>query len=501
MSQELPPRPGPPPTRPLPPIPSKGCKILAPRVVGRQHNQGVMTTRVYATGLLVPLLVFILLATIDATSILFAVPVPHLSDSFERKNVILSSILMLGLGSLAGDYAKSIVLFLAGRCMQGLGAGGLVALAYTIYGDMNGGSKAKFLVAICCFTAAGTAGGPFIGAIISDSGAWRWSFRVNACLCVPLGLTIYNTREAERRHTVTTSDPDFIGVALLACSVVPLFIGLSLGSITYSWTSWQTVLPLALGGFSLLLFVGRELCPRHAFTSRGDASANHARLLDLRNYKGADAIVAFVGALLVGMIVRILAHIHSQCYRLTNHRSAFAYRHCHLSIDADGIRTTVCLDSRRAHQTPLYGASDITAGLGLPRGLGISIVLPALHVGAENHGHGMQSHTLLISLRYSGSALGLVVISDIFRHLLRHNLASTKFGSVASTITQRSMSFVYSIHDLQDPADVAILIGATQSSLRTTWLIMAITCFAMVLMSFVINTACSSEQFIAAESA
>jgi MFS family permease len=102
-----------------------------------------------------------------------AVPIAaHLSESCERKNVTLTLILMLGLGSLAGDYGKDMAMFLASRGVQGLGAGGLVAMTYTIYGDMDERSKQKFLVAICCFTAAGTAGGPFIGAAISNNGDW-----------------------------------------------------------------------------------------------------------------------------------------------------------------------------------------------------------------------------------------------------------------------------------------------------------------------------------------
>ncbi|KAF2022508.1 hypothetical protein EK21DRAFT_11274, partial [Setomelanomma holmii] len=83
----------------------------------------------------------------------------HLADSFERKNVILSLVLTLGLGSLTEDYAKSLALLLAGRAIQGLGAGGLVAMAYTVYSGMEGQSKVRFRGAICCFTAAGTAGG------------------------------------------------------------------------------------------------------------------------------------------------------------------------------------------------------------------------------------------------------------------------------------------------------------------------------------------------------
>ena len=102
-----------------------------------------------------------------------SVPVlSHLAESFERKNVVLSSALILGLGSLVGDYAQSMPMLLAGRSLQGLGVGGLVALSYTIYGEMEQLPGCRFLDAIYFCTAAGTIGGPFIGAVISDHGLW-----------------------------------------------------------------------------------------------------------------------------------------------------------------------------------------------------------------------------------------------------------------------------------------------------------------------------------------
>lgn len=106
------------------------------------------------------------------TSCVSAPVAAHLADSFECKDVILSSILVQGLGSLAGDYAQNMALFLAGRGMQGFGAGGLVAIAYTTYCDMEGHRRKMFRGAICAFTAAGTAGGPFVGAVISNSQVW-----------------------------------------------------------------------------------------------------------------------------------------------------------------------------------------------------------------------------------------------------------------------------------------------------------------------------------------
>lgn len=127
--------------------------------------------------------------------------------------------------------------------------------------------------------------------------------------------------------------------------------------------------------------------------------------------------------------------------------------------------------------------------LSLLSGIGMSIIMPALHAEAEGvtaGRGGVQSQTLLVSIRYLGSAIGLVAVRDIFRNVLLHNLAGTKFSSMAGDMTQRSTVLVYSIHNLQDPADIKVLIEATQSSLRTTWLITAIACLVMVVISLVI---------------
>jgi MFS family permease len=172
----------------------------------------------HSLSLQISLLVSILLTAIDATSIVFAVPVSDLwmcaasayqspqyitadleGDAtqgywvgasyllascisvpltsniialFEHKSSVLSSIVLLGLGSLLGDYAESMDTLLVGRSVQGLGAGGLVMLAYAVYGDLEHSESApRFLRGITCCIAVGTASGPFIGAVLG-SGIW-----------------------------------------------------------------------------------------------------------------------------------------------------------------------------------------------------------------------------------------------------------------------------------------------------------------------------------------
>jgi MFS family permease len=166
-----------------------------------------------------PLLAFVLLTAIDATSIIFAVPVSnmyivaidanydsqyitsdlsgdatqgfwisasfllascisvpltsHLSGFFERKNAVLSLTVLLGLGSLLVDHAESMETLLVGRSVQGFGAGGLIMLAYAVYGDLEQSQSApRFLRGLTCSIAVGTACGPFVGAALSDDGLW-----------------------------------------------------------------------------------------------------------------------------------------------------------------------------------------------------------------------------------------------------------------------------------------------------------------------------------------
>jgi MFS family permease len=119
--------------------------------------------------------------------------VSRLSYIFNRKSIILASIMMLGIGSLVCESTSAMALLLTGRTIQGLGAGGLMVLSYalyvdleslygdlespyanseSLYGDMGSLSAPRFLAAISLFVAAGTVCGPFLGAALSGHHHW-----------------------------------------------------------------------------------------------------------------------------------------------------------------------------------------------------------------------------------------------------------------------------------------------------------------------------------------
>lgn len=95
-----------------------------------------------------------------------------LSDIFDRKNVILASVVMLGAGSLICESANTTPCLIVGRTVQGFGAGGLTVLSYALYGDLDPRSGLRFLTAISLFIAAGTVCGPLIGAALSKGHHW-----------------------------------------------------------------------------------------------------------------------------------------------------------------------------------------------------------------------------------------------------------------------------------------------------------------------------------------
>jgi MFS family permease len=71
------------------------------------------------------------------------------------------------------DHAESMETLLVGRSVQGFGAGGLIMLAYAVYGDLEQSPSApRFLRGLTCSIAVGTACGPFVGAALSDHGLW-----------------------------------------------------------------------------------------------------------------------------------------------------------------------------------------------------------------------------------------------------------------------------------------------------------------------------------------
>jgi EmrB/QacA subfamily drug resistance transporter len=142
-----------------------------------------------------------------------------LADLRGRKPVLLAGLFLFLLGSSACGWAGSMSALIAWRAVQGLGAGALQPITFTIVGDLFDVHERGRMQGL--FGAVwGLAGlvGPLVGGAIVHTVGWRWIFWVNLPFGIASGavlLSAYHERPERHEHRL-----DVAGAALLAVAVV-----------------------------------------------------------------------------------------------------------------------------------------------------------------------------------------------------------------------------------------------------------------------------------------
>ncbi len=151
-----------------------------------------------------------------------------------RKTVLLCALYVFTTGTIICATAHSVVPMLVGRCVQGTGGGGLIALTYVIVTDMvTLRERGKWMSIISLQWTIGTITGPILGGAFS-SVSWRWIFWLNLPFCViaAVGIPIclrLNVKEGSLWRKLNAFDwfGSFLFVASLTGFLVPLtWVGL-----------------------------------------------------------------------------------------------------------------------------------------------------------------------------------------------------------------------------------------------------------------------------------
>jgi EmrB/QacA subfamily drug resistance transporter len=150
-----------------------------------------------------------------------------LSDLFGRRPVYFFSIALFLVGSLLAGSAQSMTQLVLARAVQGLGAGGILPLAFTIIGDMFSlERRAKIQGLFSSVWGLSSIIGPLIGGFLVERVSWPWVFYINVVPgLVAAGLFGFGWRE-RRLHPGRAVRVDFAGAALLSGGIVLLLLGL-----------------------------------------------------------------------------------------------------------------------------------------------------------------------------------------------------------------------------------------------------------------------------------
>ncbi|GGH95188.1 MDR family MFS transporter [Arthrobacter liuii] len=185
-----------------------------------------------------------------------------LSDIFGRRPLYLTAIAVFLVGSLYAGSVHSMTELAVARGIQGLGAGGLLALALTIIGDIVSlKDRAKFQGYFMSVFGISSVLGPVVGGAFAGSAnilgfdGWRWVFFIN----LPIGLAaltvVFLFLHLPAKHL--KQKIDYWGAAAITVAIVPLLLVAEQGR-TWGWTSVNSFLCYGLGVVGIAWFLLAE---------------------------------------------------------------------------------------------------------------------------------------------------------------------------------------------------------------------------------------------------
>ncbi|MFC9326558.1 MDR family MFS transporter [Kitasatospora sp. NPDC057015] len=174
-----------------------------------------------------------------------------LSDLVSKKLLVQIALVIYIVSSALAGLSQNTAELIACRILQGIGAGGVTALAQICLAAMvpprERGRYSGYFGAVF---ALATIGGPLIGGVIVDTDwlGWRWCFYVGIPFSLVAILVLQRTLKlpvVRRKAKI-----DYLGATVITGAVSLLMIWITLAGKNYPWLSWQT---LAMVGGGLLL--------------------------------------------------------------------------------------------------------------------------------------------------------------------------------------------------------------------------------------------------------
>jgi EmrB/QacA subfamily drug resistance transporter len=378
-----------------------------------------------------------------------AVTIPiygRLADLFGRKRVFFFGAALFLVGSTLCGFAPSMLMLVAFRALQGLGAGAILPVSQTIIGDIySPAERAKIQGLLSSIWGFSAIIGPLLGAFIVDHLSWSLIFWIN----LPIGVAAITTladflpeAKLRRPHSI-----DVAGAVLLVLSVGTLMIAL-LHAVHLGW--W--VAPMI--GFSvvcLLLLLAQE-------------RRSSEPLLPLGMWRDRTIVAGNVGGLAIGAaMMATSAFLPTYVQAVMGHDAIAAG--VILTLLSVGWPIASTLGGRLMLVTS-YRTTAVLGGVLLMGGsamlplLGRDLVWAGVAATLIGGGMGLGSTTFMVSVQNAAThnMRGIATASTVFMRMLGSSLGTAVLGAVLNFgLAGSVLQFGDPVQTLMDPAKRAAL--------------------------------------------
>ncbi|KZF26094.1 MFS general substrate transporter [Xylona heveae TC161] len=435
------------------------------------------------------------------TSTVFQPSFASFSHIFGRKPLILVSVALFTVGAIVAAVANNFTVLLVGRCIQGVGGGGIIALTEIVVTDLVPlRERGKWFGFMGMMWAIGSVSGPVVGGALAQKASWRWIFWINlpfagiSFIMIPLFLQLhYRTSSFFQK----LKRVDWIGSVVFVASTTSFLIPITWGGIMYPWDHWRTLVPLIIGACGLIFFVFYEEF----------VAAEPVIPMDI--FKNRTAALTYFGAFIHGMVLWCILYYLPLYYEAVKGMSpilagvaafpeTFTVAPASIAVGiavsitgrylelvwAGWILTT--LGMGLLYLMDVHTSTVAWIFLNLVPGLGTGILFPGMTFSIQSQSSDEKlafAVAMFTFFRTFGQALGVAVGGVIFQNQIKHKLEQyPSLAPQAGELSKDASGLVQIIKSMADSVpEKALLIKSYTDSLKIVWISMcAFSAVAMI---------------------
>ena len=385
-----------------------------------------------------------------------------LSDIYGRKRLFQIAIITFLIGSVGCGVAQSMLTLIISRGVQGIGGGGLMAIAFVIIGDVvPPRERGRYVGLITSVFAVGSVVGPLMGGFFVEQLNWRWIFFIN----IPIGIVALVITSRALRMPIQRLDRqvDYLGAALLTGSVTCLILFLSWSSTEYGWGSALSVVLAAAAALQAIGFV--------AWEKRASEPIMPLHLFRIDVLRVTIPLVTFAGAIIYGANAFIPLYLQAITgYSPTNSGLLLVPIMVGVTLMSISTGRRMAVTGKYKHW-PIFGAASLSIGMVLlsqmsQSGLGLASALIGMFCVGVGIGSIMPTATLATQNAVEWSDLGVASSVITFFRTLGGVVGLAAFGALLNSrvegqIDEKYLQAPREIKNLEEPLrdDVLRVLG------------------------------------------